>query len=109
MTDLRRKVRAAIRPVDSPPDDSADQPFRDFSHADIISFCLLALLIISIVAVLYVGRAFFLPTATALIVGTMLSPAAKLFERYGIPRSVSAVLIVAATFERFVITVWPHR
>lgn len=97
MTDLRRKVRDAIRPVDSPPDDSADQPFRGFTHADIVSFCLLALLIISIVAVLYVGRAFFLPTATALIVGTMLSPAAKLFERYGIPRSVSAVLIVAAT------------
>jgi predicted PurR-regulated permease PerM len=32
------------------------------------------------------------------VIGTMLSPAAKFLERYGIPRSVSALLIVSATF-----------
>jgi len=97
MPGLRRKVRDTVRPVASPPDEDEDQQPPSIGHTEIVSFSLVALLIISIVAVLYVARAFFLPTVTALVVGTMLSPAAKFFERYGIPRSVSAVLIVAAT------------
>src|ERR1019366_3520600 len=59
-------------------------------------FALVALLVICIVAVLYVAKAFFLPVVTAFVVGTMLSPAAGYLERHRIPRSVSAVLIVTA-------------
>jgi predicted PurR-regulated permease PerM len=62
----------------------------------VTAFALVALLLICIVAVLYVAKAFFLPVVTAFVVGTMLSPAAGYLERQRIPRSVSAVLIVTA-------------
>jgi predicted PurR-regulated permease PerM len=93
---VRREVRDRIRPAKSSPDEVEQQP-PAIGQSEIVAFSLLALLIISVIAVLYVARAFFLPTVTALVIGTMLSPAAKFFERYGIPRSVSAVLIVSAT------------
>jgi predicted PurR-regulated permease PerM len=63
-------------------------------RAEVVAFALVALLLISVVAVLYVAKAFFLPVVTAFVVGTMLSPAAGLLERHRIPRAVSAVLIV---------------
>lgn len=97
MTDPRRKVRERIRPADPPPDDEEGQQPLVIGHEEIVSFTLIALLLIAIVAVLYFGRAFFLPTVTAIVLGTMLSPAAKFFERYGVPRPVSAVLIVSVT------------
>ena len=62
---------------------------------DVIAFALVSLLAISVMTVLYVAKAFFLPVATAFIVGTMLSPAANFLEKRRIPRAVSAVLIVA--------------
>ena len=65
-------------------------------RAEVVAFTLVSLLVITVVAVLYVAKAFFLPIVTAFIVGTMLSPAASFMERYRIPRSVSAVLIVTA-------------
>lgn len=92
MSSVRREVREPDGPAVEPSPDE-----RKERRAEIVSFSLVALLIISLVAVLYVARAFFLPTVTALVIGTMLSPAAKFFERYGIPRPVSAVLIVSAT------------
>ena len=61
-----------------------------------VAFALVALLVICVVAVLYVAKAFFLPVVTAFVVGTMLSPAAGFLERHRIPRAVSAVLIVSA-------------
>ena len=61
-----------------------------------VAFALVALLVICVVAVLYVAKAFFLPVVTAFVVGTMLSPAAGYLERRRIPRAVSAVLIVTA-------------
>jgi predicted PurR-regulated permease PerM len=61
----------------------------------VVAFALVALLVICVVAVLYVAKAFFLPVVTAFIVGTMLSPAAGYLERHRIPRSVAAVLIVS--------------
>ena len=64
-------------------------------RTEIVALALVMLLVITIVAVLYVARAFFLPIAMAFIVGTMLSPAASFLERYRIPRGVGAVLIVA--------------
>ena len=65
-------------------------------RAEVVAFALVALLVICVVAVLYVAKAFFLPVVTAFVVGTMLSPAAGFLERHRIPRAVSAVLIVTA-------------
>jgi predicted PurR-regulated permease PerM len=85
-------VETAGTPV---PESKAEQP-PVIRRAEVVAFALVALLIIAIVVVLYVARAFFLPIATAFVVGTMLSPAAGYLERHRIPRSVSAVLIVTA-------------
>lgn len=77
------------------PDSKAEAP-PVIRRAEIVAFALVALLIICVVAVLYVAKAFFLPITMAFIVGTMLSPAANLMERYLIPRALAAVLIVTA-------------
>lgn len=77
------------------PDSKVELP-PIISRAEIVAFSLVCLLIICVVAVLYVARAFFLPIVMAFIVGTMLSPAANFLERRRIPRAVAAVLIVAA-------------
>lgn len=61
-----------------------------------VAFALVALLVIFVIGLLYVGKPFFLPIVTAFVVGTMLSPVASLLERLRIPRGVSAVLIVLA-------------
>ena len=83
-------------PVGTPlPDSKAELP-PVIHRAEVVAFALVALLVICIVAVLYVAKAFFLPVVTAFVVGTMLSPAAGYLERHRIPRSVSAVLIVTA-------------
>jgi predicted PurR-regulated permease PerM len=77
------------------PDSKAELP-PVIRRAELVSFALVALLIIAVVAVLYLAKAFFLPITMAFIVGTMLSPAANLLARYRIPRAVGAVLIVTA-------------
>jgi predicted PurR-regulated permease PerM len=77
------------------PDSSSEQP-PVIRRAEVVAFALVALLIICIVAVLYVAKAFFLPVVMAFVVGTMLSPVASLLERYRIPRAVGAVLLVVA-------------
>ncbi|PAY09749.1 AI-2E family transporter [Bradyrhizobium sp. UFLA03-84] len=77
------------------PDSKAELPPL-ISRAEVVAFTLVALLIIVIVGVLYLARAFFLPITMAFIVGTMLSPAAGQLERYRIPRALGAVLIVIA-------------
>lgn len=98
MPTVRREVREPKNPAaDQMPEERKQPRPPNARRSEVISFSIVALLVISVVAVLYVARAFFLPTVTALVIGTMLSPAAKFFERYGIPRSVSAVLIVTAT------------
>jgi predicted PurR-regulated permease PerM len=83
-------------PEGSPLPDSKSELPPVIRRAEVVAFALVALLIICVVAVLYAAKAFFLPVVTAFVVGTMLSPAAGLLERHRIPRSVSAVLIVAA-------------
>jgi predicted PurR-regulated permease PerM len=77
------------------PDSKTDLP-PVIRRAEVVAFVLVALLVICLIAVLYVAKAFFLPVVTAFVVGTMLSPAAGFLERHRIPRSVSAVLIVTA-------------
>ncbi|HET6839928.1 MAG TPA: AI-2E family transporter [Bradyrhizobium sp.] len=76
--------------------DSESEPPRITRHTEVVAFALIVLLIISVIAVLYVAKAFFLPVVAAFVLGTMLSPAAGFLERHRIPRSVSAVLIVSA-------------
>jgi predicted PurR-regulated permease PerM len=76
-------------------DSKAEQPPL-VRRADVVTFALVALLVITVATVLYAAKAFFLPVVTAFVVGTMLSPAASLLERHRIPRAVSAVLIVTA-------------
>src|SRR5450759_5386913 len=82
--------------VGTPLPDSKSELPPVIRRAEVVAFALVALLIISVVAVLYAAKAFFLPVVTAFVVGTMLSPAAGFLERHRIPRSVSAVLIVIA-------------
>ncbi|WP_426439713.1 AI-2E family transporter [Bradyrhizobium genosp. P] len=77
------------------PDSEAELP-PVIRRAEVVAFALVALLVIVVVAVLYQARALFLPITMAFIVGTMLSPAASLLERYRIPRPLGAVLLVAA-------------
>jgi predicted PurR-regulated permease PerM len=77
------------------PESSNEQP-PVIRRAEVVAFALVALLVICVVAVLYLAKAFFLPVVMAFVVGTMLSPAASLLERYRIPRAVGAVLLVAA-------------
>src|SRR6476469_1736002 len=64
-------------------------------RTEVVAIALVGLLIICIIAGLYLAKAFFLPMTMAFIVGTMLSPAASFIERYRIPRSLAAVLLVA--------------
>jgi predicted PurR-regulated permease PerM len=77
------------------PDSKAELP-PVIRRTEVVAFALVGLLIICVIAGLYLARAFFLPITMAFIVGTMLSPAASLLERYRVPRAVAAVLIVAA-------------
>ena len=82
--------------------DAISGPDQDTRHTpivrrtDLIAYVLISLLVISVVAVLYEAKAFFLPVVAAFVIGTMLSPAANFLERHRIPRALSAVLIVAA-------------
>jgi predicted PurR-regulated permease PerM len=64
--------------------------------SETIAFALISLLVITVIAVLFAAKAFFLPIAAAFVIGTMLSPAAGFLERHRIPRALSAVLIVSA-------------
>jgi predicted PurR-regulated permease PerM len=64
--------------------------------SEIVAFALISLLVITVVAVLFAAKAFFLPIVAAFVIGTMLSPAAGFLERHHIPRALSAVLIVSA-------------
>jgi predicted PurR-regulated permease PerM len=75
------------------PDGSSEQP-PVIRRAEVVAFALVALLLICVVAVLYLAKAFFLPVVMAFVVGTMLSPVASLLECYRIPRAVGAVLLV---------------
>jgi predicted PurR-regulated permease PerM len=82
--------------VGTPLPDSPSELPPVIRRTEVVAFALVALLVISVVAVLYVAKAFFLPVVAAFVVGTMLSPAAGLLERRRIPRAVAAVLIVVA-------------
>jgi predicted PurR-regulated permease PerM len=75
--------------------DADEEALPAIDRSDVVAFSLIALLVITVVAVLYFAKAFFLPIVAAFVVGTMLSPAAGFLERNRIPRAVSAVMIVS--------------
>lgn len=83
-------------PEGTPLPDSKSELLPVNRRAEVVALALVGLLAISVLAVLYFAKAFFLPVVMAFVVGTMLSPAASFLERYRIPRSVAAVSIVAA-------------
>jgi predicted PurR-regulated permease PerM len=85
-------LRATGQPV---PESTVELPPL-IRRQEVVAVALVGLLIIAIITVLYFGKAFFLPVVMAFVVGTMLSPAANFLERYHVPRSVGAVLIVLA-------------
>ena len=66
-----------VSPAAPLPDSKVELP-PVIRRAEVVAFALVALLIICVVAVLYVAKAFFLPVVTAFVVGTMLSPARRL-------------------------------
>jgi predicted PurR-regulated permease PerM len=86
-------AKDAVR-VSVPDDETGPSPI--VRRTDLVAFALISLAVISVVAVLYAAKAFFLPVVAAFVIGTMLSPAASLLERRRIPRALSAVLIVSA-------------
>ncbi|PSO33016.1 AI-2E family transporter [Bradyrhizobium sp. MOS002] len=65
-------------------------------RTELVAFSLAGLLLIAIVAVLYFGKAFFLPVVMAFVTGTMLSPAATFLEKRKVPRGLAAAFIVLA-------------
>jgi predicted PurR-regulated permease PerM len=75
------------------PENRGEQP-PVIRRAELVAFALIALLVIVVIAVLWAAKAFFLPVVMAFVIGTMLSPAASFLERYHIPRSIGAFLIV---------------
>ncbi|WP_246738643.1 AI-2E family transporter [Bradyrhizobium sp. CCBAU 051011] len=86
-----RKLPHEGEPV---PDSKAESP-PVIRRTEVVAIALVGLLIICVITGLYLAKAFFLPVTMAFIVGTMLSPAASLLERFRIPRAVAAVVIVA--------------
>ena len=88
-TSAMEQVRAEAK---TPPSITLPITLQDLAY-----FSLIGIAVIAAIAVLYVGRVFFLPIVTGFVIGTMLSPAAHFLakSKYPIPRSVSAVLIVA--------------
>src|SRR5262249_30415342 len=86
----------ADAPEGPPTEREKAKPQGATRRPEVVTFALVALLVIAIATALYVAKAFFLPVVMAFVVGTMLSPAASFLERYRIPRPVGAVLTVAA-------------
>ncbi len=72
---------------------------------DFRSATLTGLLLLAIVVALYLAKTLVMPIVSALVLGTMLSPAASFMQRRRIPRALAAVLIVLGTFGAFALIV----
>ncbi|RYE60781.1 MAG: AI-2E family transporter, partial [Oxalobacteraceae bacterium] len=81
------------------------EPQPRIRRSDLVAIALVGLFLIALVAVLELAKSFFLPLISAFVVGTMLAPAASFLQKYHIPRSLSAVLIVTALFGMFALVV----
>ena len=100
--DARQEPQRVGTPL---PESAAELPPL-IRRQEVVAIALVGLLLIAVAAVLYLAKAFFLPVVMAFVVGTMLSPAAGFLERYRVPRSVGAVLIVSAVtaFGTFIVS-----
>jgi predicted PurR-regulated permease PerM len=76
-----------------------------FKDVDFRSAALTGLLVLAIIAALYLAKTLLLPIVSALVLGTMLSPAASFMQRGRIPRALAAVLIVLGTFGTFALVI----
>jgi len=72
---------------------------------DLRSAALSGLLVLAIIAALYLAKNLLLPVVSALVLGTMLAPAASFMQRYRIPRPLAAVAIVVGTFGAFAVII----
>jgi len=92
----QREANKSQREVGTPmPESTAEHPPL-IRRQEVVAIALVGLLVIAVTAVLYFAKAFFLPVIMAFVVGTMLSPVASFLERYRVPRSIGAVMIVFA-------------
>ena len=82
--------------------DGTEFSFRDL---DLRSTTLTGLLVLAIIAALYLAKTLLLPIVSALVLGTMLSPAASFMQRHRIPRPLAAVMIVIGTFGAFALVI----
>jgi len=82
--------------------DESEFAFKDL---DFRSASLTGLLVLAIIAALYLAKTLLLPIVSALVLGTMLSPAASFMQRRRIPRALAAVLIVLGTFGAFALVI----
>jgi predicted PurR-regulated permease PerM len=87
-----KSQREAGKPM---PESTAELPPL-IRRQEVVAIALVGLLVIAVITVLYFAKAFFLPVIMAFVVGTMLSPVASFLERYRVPRSIGAVMIVLA-------------
>ena len=79
------------------PDDPEPRP-PALRRTEVLVLSLLTLAIICVFVMLYLARSLFLPLTAAFVIGTMFAPTASKLERRGVPRALSAVLIVTVTF-----------
>lgn len=82
--------------------DGTEFSFRDL---DLRSTALTGLLVLAIIAALHLAKTLLLPIVSALVLGTMLSPAASFMQRHRIPRPLAAVMIVIGTFGAFALVI----
>ncbi len=82
--------------------DEAEFSFKD---VDLRSAALTGLLVLAVIAALYLAKTLLLPVVSALVLGTMLAPAASFMQRFRIPRPLAAVAIVLGTFGAFALII----
>jgi predicted PurR-regulated permease PerM len=72
---------------------------------DLRSAAMTGLLVLAIIATLYFAKTLLLPVVSALVLGTMLAPAASFMQRHRVPRPLAAVGIVVGTFGAFAVII----
>jgi predicted PurR-regulated permease PerM len=82
-----------------------DEVEFSFKDLDFRFAALTGLLVLAVVAALYLAKTLLLPIVSALVLGTMLAPAASFMQRYRIPRALAAVAIVLGTFGAFALII----
>jgi predicted PurR-regulated permease PerM len=86
---MRQGQLRTIQPVD---DEEEGAPGTDWPRL-ISAWSLAILAVIAVAAALYFAREPLIPVVTAFVVGVMLSPAARVLEKWGVPRLLTAALM----------------